>query len=259
MSTGLAKEAKVLEYWRKRYLAQAVVVVILAIAAMAAVYSCTIYELTKVLLYLLIFAIAYIMIKALHEGLQARGEGLVFAKGAEVFGEVMFDVGRGLCENALLMQEISPKYQVRECRNVMHGKGYWLEEDWFYSVVSAKYIPLNQTAFEGVILAFADIKSNDGSKGEILFKNNNAVITGDVSPRLKQTKAGETAVSLLSLFNAQDAKLAVADKTLYLWIATEKKLFYQFSLIKPNTLAQFQKRIERLKKLSEQMVAELNG
>lgn len=259
MSTGLAKEAKILEYWRKRYLAQAVVVALLAIAAMIAASAYADYWLLKVLLCMLVFMVAYIMVKALREGLQARGEGLVLAKGEELFGEVMFDVGRGLCENALLVQEIAPKYQVRECRNVMRGKGWWFEEDWFYSVISSKYIPVNQTAFEGVILAFADIKSEDRLKGNIRLKNNQAVITGGLAPRLKQTKAGETAVNLLRLFNASTAELAVADKTLYIWITTEKKLFYQFSLMKPNTPTQFQKRIERLKELSEHMLTELNG
>ncbi len=259
MAAGLGKKAKILEYWRNRYLAQAAVVTVLAAGAMAAAVLYADYWLLKVLLCMLAFVIAYIMIKALREGLQARGEGLVLAKGEELFGEVMFDVGRGLCENALLAQDVSPKYQVRECRNVMRGRGYWLEEDWFYSVLSAKYIPLNQTAFEGVILAFADAQSTDGLKGEIVLKNGNAVITGGLAERLKQSGAGDVAAAFMRLFGAGEARLAAADKMLYLWIASEKKLYYRFSLFKPNTLALFCKRIERLKELSEQMLAALNG
>lgn len=259
MAAGLLKEAKILEYWRNRYLAQAAVVTVSAAAFMTAAYIYADYRLLVVLLWMLALMTAYIMFKALQEGLQARGEGLILAKGEELFGTVMFDVGRGLCENALLAQDICPKYQVRECRNVMRGKGYWLEEDWFYSVLSAKYIPLNQTAFEGVILAFADTLSADGLKGEVVLKNGKTVVTGGLAERLKSSGAGDVTAAFMRLFGAEAAKLAAADKTLYVWIATEKKLFYQFSLFKPNTLALFQKRIERLKELSEQMLAGLNG
>lgn len=259
MAAGLVKEAKILEYWRKRYLVQALVVVLVAVSVMAASVIYAEYWLLRVFLFMLAFVFAYVMIKALQEGLQARGEGLVLAKGEELFGEVMFDVGRGLCENALLVQEVIPTYQVRECRNVMRGRGYWLEEDWFYSVLSAKYIPINQTAFEGVVLAFADVRSEEGLKGEILLKNGKAVITGGLAQRLKQTCAGETLVELMQMFSVKAARLAVTDKTLYVWMATEKKLYYQFDLFKPNTLTLFQKRIERLKVLAEKMLMGLNG
>ncbi len=259
MAARLVKEAKILEYWRNRYLAQAAVVMVLTVAAMAAAIVYAGDRLLQILLCLLAAMMAYIMFKALQEGLQARGEGLILAKGEELFGEVMFDVGRGLCENALLVQDISPKYQVRECRNVMRGRGYWLEEDWFYSVLSAKYIPLNQTAFEGVVLAFADTAGTDNQKGGITLINGTPHLTGGLAERLKQSGADNTTAAFMRLFNAEKAQLATADKTLYLWIATEKKLFYQFSLFKPNTLALFQKRIERLKELSEQMLTALNG
>lgn len=259
MAAELMKEARILEYWRKRYLGQAGVVGVLALIAAGTAWKCADFMISKVFVSLFAFFIFYIMYKALRESLQARGEGLILAKGNEIFGEVMFDVGRGLCENALLTQEVISDYQVRECDNVMRGKGYWLEEDWFYSVISSRYIPLNQTVFKGVILAFADISGEDGLKGAVMVQNNKTIVTGAVAERLKQKEAVEIIVAFMRLFKADEAKLVVADKTLYVWIKTEDELFYQFSLFRPNSLAFFQTRIHRLKELSEKMLHALNG
>lgn len=259
MAATLMNDARVLEYWRKRYLTQAFIVGVLALSAVAAAFWCADFWISKVFVSLLAGVIFYVMVKALKNSLQARGEGLILAKGEAVFGEVMFDVGRGLCENALLAQEVVPSYQVRECDNVMRGKGYWLEEDWFYSVLSSRYVPINQTMFQGVVLAFADVKSEDGLKGDIVLKNGRAVVTGELSRRLKETGAVETVTSFMQLFKGNEATLCVADKTLYVWIKSEEKLFYQFSLLQPNTLTKFQNRIYRLKELSEKMLGELNG
>ncbi len=259
MAAAFAQEAKTLEYWRKRYLGQAVIVGVLAFAPAAAGWICADFFILKVFLTLLAAVFVYIMCQGLQRSLQARGEGLILAKGGEAFGEVMFDVGRGLCENALLAQEIAKGYQVRECDNVMRGKGYWLEEDWFYAVVSTRYIPLNQTVFKGVVLAFADLHSEDGLKGNLLLKNGKAVITGGLAQRLKQSGAAEIAATFVRLFKANGAELVTADKTLYLWIKTEERLFYQFSLFRPNTFTAFQRRIENLKEPAEKMLSALNG
>lgn len=254
-----AKESKVLEYWRKRYLAQAVFVVGVSLGLGAAVVCCASLGALRLFLLILIFAVAYIMVKELREGLQARGEGLVFTKGGEIFDDLMFDVGRGLCENALLTQEVVQGYQVRECRNVMRGKGYWLEEDWFYTVVSSKFIPLNQTVFEGVVLAFAAITVEDNLDGEVSLINGKGVITGKLSAYLHEHGALDCVTTFLTLFQVEKAMLYSADKTLYVWVKTEQRLFYQFSLLKPNTLVRFQRRIEALNEAAKKMLTALNG
>ncbi len=256
---GLAKESKVLEYWRKRYLTQAAVVLCLALSAAGTALYTIDFKLLAVLLCLLAAIVAYVMLKELRDGLQARGEGLVFAKGEELFPELVFDVGRGLCESSLLAQEVVQGYQVRECRNVMRGKGFWLEEDWFYAVVSAKYIPVNQTMFEGVVLAFAATKAADGLSAEVSLAGGRAVITGSLAPYLRESGAAEIVTAFLALFKESKARLNTADKTLYIWIKTEHKLFYRFSLSVPNTLAAFQKRIKALEEAAKRMVKVLNG
>ncbi len=259
IGTILAKENRVLEYWRKRYLFQAVVVVVLAGVVIASAICFVPYAPVAAFAVFLVLFVAYVMLKELKEGLQTRGEGLVFSRGEEVFSGLMFDVGRGLCENALLTQEIVQGYQVRECRNVMRGKGYWLEEDWFYAVVSSKFLPLNQTVFEGVVLAFAAAKGTEEATAEIKLAGRQAVVTGKLAPYLRQSGATECATTFLTLFAAEKAILTLADKTLYLWVKTDKKLFYQFSLLKPNTLTAFQKRIGALHEAAEKMVRALNG
>lgn len=259
MTAMLVNEAKILEYWRKRYLMQAGVVGVLALVVAGVTLVCADFWISKLFVCLLAGGVFYVMYKALRDSLQARGEGLILAKGNELFGEAMFDVGRGLCESDLLTQEVLQPYQVRECDNVMRGKGYWLEEDWFYSVLSSRYVLINQTVFQGVVLAFADVIDGTKNKGEIVLKNGKAVVIGGVAQRLKQTGAVETVGSFMQLFKAEMASLVVVDKTLYLWIKTDEKLFYQFSLLQSNTLTKFQNRIYRLKELSEKMLRELNG
>ena len=254
----LAKEAKILEQWRRMYMVQALVVALISGAVIFAVWKYADFLEVRVLLSLAALAFFYEMCKALRASLQARSEGMILAAGEEVLGEAIFDVGRGLCENALLAQEICPPYQLRECRNVMRGKGFWLEEDWFYSVISAKFLPLYQTMFEGVILAFVDVEGEDGMTGHLLLKNGRAVITGDLAAHLKRNNAIGALETFMRMFGAKKAELATADKMLYLWIATDKKLFYQFSLFKMNTLAPFQRRIELLHKASETLLEALN-
>lgn len=261
MSGGveLAKESKVLEYWRKRYLLQAVVVLVVAVCACD--WLLYMVEFSPVLLLgcLLVAFVAYVMVKELRNALQTRGESLVFAKEEELFDDLTFDVGRGICESALLTQEVVQGYQVRECRNVMQGKGFWLEEDWFYTVMSAKYVPLNQTMFEGVVLAFACKKADDGLSAEVYLNANRVVVTGSLEPLLRESGVVETIASLLKIFKGRKAHLNTADKTIYVWIQTEDKLFYQFSLWAPNTMSVFQKRIRLLNDMAKNMVKALNG
>ena len=80
----LAKEAKVLEYWRKKYLGQAAMVLIAAAGAVAAAWFYVEAALLKLLFSLCAILVAYLMLKELRESLQTRGEMLIFAKGKEV-------------------------------------------------------------------------------------------------------------------------------------------------------------------------------
>ena len=147
----LAKEAKVLEYWRKKYLGQAAMVLIAAAGAVAAAWFYVEAALLKLLFGLCAVLVAYLMLKELRESLQTRGEMLIFAKGKDLFADAAFDYGQGLDKGDKLWG--AWEYNVRECRGVLSGEGYLLEEDWLYNTAAAKFFTLKMTVFEGVLLA----------------------------------------------------------------------------------------------------------
>lgn len=239
---SLANEAKILDCWRKKYLGQAVVVLLLAICGVAAAWFYANVYWSAASLTLIIFIIAYLMLKELREEVQTRGEELILAKSEQLFPELFFDVGRGLDENTILNQNILPPYRMRECRNVMRGNGYLLEEDWLYNVSSIKSIPITHTIFEGVVLAVP---------AKRLLKEGHAAVfgsqfNGTIAQSLRESGTYMAILSLMELFCTKEAETAVYDGSLYIWMKTEQRLFYKFSLLNSNSLMAFVYRIHTL-------------
>lgn len=232
-----------IECFRRRYVKQAVVVFVVLSGAAFGLSTLVLFFLGRVFIWLLAAAIFYRMFYALREDLQVRGEGIILAKGGgEVLGGAVFSVGDGIDENVLLGLEGCPKYQARECLNVIKGEGFCLEEDWLYMVFSARGIPFYQTTFEGVVLAvdcFDDEAAEEGSGNIRLFKGR-AVTEGRL--RFVLDKAGVGVTKLMKMFEISEIKAEKKGGKVYFWIGGGKKILTQFSLFKTNTAGRFIKR-----------------
>ncbi len=233
----LAKEAKTLEYWRRRYMAQAAIVLAAAVGAIAAVFMFIEAPMVQLLFVVGILLVASLMLGELRESLQARGEGLILAKSALLFSGLQFDYGCGIDEKNLVLPRTFDDYTVRECRNTISGEGYVLEEDWLYSVVSSKFIAINHTVFEGILLT-VDVKENAAGLAQ--------------NPKVRE--AGE---KLKRLLGAESMFIAAAERRICFCFKTDKKIFYQFRLCSPNTAGAFVRRVETVRAQAEEILAQL--
>jgi hypothetical protein len=152
-----------------------------------------------------------------------------------------------------------PAYQVRECGNVIEGNGFILEEDWFYSVMSAKLLSFNQTAFQGVILQIdvPDISKN--MTGTVEQIGTKIIISGELADELKKVERDFVFEEMLKLFDAKKIKVETVRGQVYFLIKTRKHLFYQFSLLKPCSSQKFVERVTNWKQVVEKLVLLLNS
>lgn len=230
----LTREAKILEYWRKRYLAQAAAVAVAAMAGMALARMYVPAVLLQLLFCLCIITVAYLMVRELRESLQTRGENLIFGNGGQLFGGIRFDYGQGLSKDDKLWD--TWVFQARECRGVMAGKGFLLEEDWLYNMAAAKFFVLKMTVFEGIVLAV----SCPAGKAATLCD------------RQEVRAAGE---KMRRLLGAEKMRVVSADDKIVFCFQTKKKLFYQFGLLRPNTVGAFVRRVDTVRAAAEEIFA----
>ena len=85
----LINETKILEYWRRKYLLEAFIVLLIGIGTAIVTEIYADYVWSKVLFLLLAIVVSYVMIKEIKNDLQARGEALVLAHGNELFGHII--------------------------------------------------------------------------------------------------------------------------------------------------------------------------
>lgn len=241
----LTTQMKIIEYWRKKYLVEAVVVLAIALVmvALALFYMQSFW--LKMLVIGLAIVISYVMIKELKADLQTRGEALILAKEKELFNGVEFDYGQGLKESELLKLNVFENYMMRECQNVMKGAHYYLEEDWLYSIISAKFMAFNQTVFKGIV-AVIDRPKVENLKGEISLAQGQIEVKGAVGQMFDKNDLETKLKPLFSLFKAGQMQIVGSQGKVYFLIRTEKPIFYQFSLLKYNTLSAFVARIQQL-------------
>lgn len=230
----LAKEAKVLEYWRKKYLGQAAMVLIAAAGAMAAAWFYVGAALLKLLFSLCAVLVAYLMLKELRESLQTRGEMLIFAKGKDLFADVVFDYGQGLDKGDKLWE--AWEYNVRECRGVLFGEGYLLEEDWLYNTAAAKFWTLKMTVFEGVLLAAVCPAGKENA----------------LADRQEIRAAGE---KMRRMLGAKKMRIVAGEGRIGFYFQTPGRMFHQFGLWRPNAMGAFVRRVEALKTLAAEISA----
>lgn len=220
----LAHDTRVLEYWRKRYLGQAAVVLILAIALIALVFKYVADIRLWLLLLPLIGVVVFVMLKELREALQTKGENLIFAKAKTLFENIRFDYAAGVDDKFPIWENWN--YNLRDCRSVVRGNGFCLEEDCLYSVVSSKFFEIKGTVFKGVLLTLTG-----GEKAQSLLDN----------PHFKRE-----AERLREILNADKVVLSLVQDKICLCFTSDKKLYHQFSLLKFNVLTAFIGKLEML-------------
>ena len=213
----LASDVKVLEFWRKRYLGQACIVLLLAGALLWMVfYYVNDWRLWLLLLPLICF-VAYIMLKELREGLQTKGESLIFAKTKALFDNIRFDYGAGVDDKFPIWDKWN--YNQRECQVVVRGQGFCLEEDALYSVAASKFFEIKGTVFKGILLTLDCDEKAQSLLNDVHFKQE--------AERLRQ------------ILKADKMTLSFAQNKICLCFASNRRLYHQFSLLHFNMLTIF--------------------
>jgi len=247
----LNQEITALEYWRKKYYFQAIIVIGIALAIICLTFVYADFIGLKALITFGAIAISYLMIKELREDLQTRGEALILPHANTLFNNLSFDYGRGIKENTLLNQDVIGAYQVLEYRNILENELFHYEEDLFYSIISSKFLPLQQTAFNGIILTVNMPSATDRKKSQIIISKTGVTINGALSEMLKSEAFTPLLNELRALFHPQKIDIVAENGKIYFWIKTNTPLFHQFSLTSINSVNIFVKRIENLQNTAE--------
>ena len=217
------RENNLLEYWRKRYLGQACIVVFLAVVLVLSVFFGTKSHNGGIIVFLLSIVVVYLMLKELRASLQTRGEKIFWERADKLYPAVVFDYGKR-CENENVPVEFED-YKVCESYNSMSGEKYTIEEKWLYSLFALGPFPITQTAFDGIKISFRQ-PVNEG-------------------------KLGQAEQKIKKIFKAK--KIIRQKEDNCLWIPTEKKVFYRLSLVQKNEFAYFVERVELLKKIMDEI------
>ncbi|MBO5284467.1 MAG: hypothetical protein J6B00_01180 [Alphaproteobacteria bacterium] len=235
-------EVRVLEYWRKRYVKQAVIVAVLAGSSAGAGVFFAPYFLVKVLALSLGFVFFYVMFKAIKDDFQARFEGALLMDAVLKFPTLSFDIGRGNGEDALLSQSVCPAYSVYECFNVISGQNFSFEEVQLLEDI--RFLGFALPVFDGVILRLNTTKDLSPAQGTVKFFNKKLIFTGETAPLLQELKS--EVASLLQHFAVKEAKVCVDNSKVYFWLDKAQKLYRQTKLFSYNPPSLFDKKIEAL-------------
>lgn len=218
----LAHDVKVLEFWRKRYLLQAGLVVVIGgvLAGLVLMYVRD-WRLWLILLPL-IGVVLGVMLRELREGLQTKGESLIFAKGQSLFKDIRFDYGAGIDDKYPVWENWT--YNLRDCRAVVRGEGFCVEEDCLFTLISSKFFEIRGTVFKGVILT---IDCDDEAQN-----------------LLDDAKLNAEAENLRKILEADTVTIHFAWQKMCFCFVSKKRLYHQFSLLKFNALIKFVGRLE---------------
>lgn len=218
----LAADVKVLEYWRRRYLGQTAVVLIFAGVLIAMVLKYIADIRLWVLLLPLIALVSFVMIKELREALQTKGENLIFTKAKTLFDNIRFDYAAGIDDKFPIWENWN--YNLRDCRAVVLGDGFCLEEDCLYHVASSKFIEIKGTVFRGILLTLDCHESAKSLLNDARFK--------------------QEAERLRKILKAEKFSLNFMQNKLCLCFISNRRLYHQFSLLRFNLLATFIYKLE---------------
>ncbi|MBO5038721.1 MAG: hypothetical protein J6C85_04630 [Alphaproteobacteria bacterium] len=244
-------EVRVLEYWRKKYLRQAVIVGILAsVCAVSGVAFAT-YFWVKVLAVCSGVVFFYVMFKAIRDDFQARFEGALLMRGKD---DLVFDIGRGSGENALAAQSVCPAYSVYECFNVIKGAGFSFEEVQLLEDV--RFLGVRWPVFDGVIVRICTAAELNLVSGAVRLVNEKFLLEGATAPLLRDVKGD--ILSLLKHFGVTEAWVCVYGGAVYFWLNGAKKLYLQTKLFSYNEPSLFEQRIEALQATGRALAGRLS-
>ena len=255
----LEKETIAIEFWRKKYIRQAIIVTVLLGGLATAAICYFEFLFTKLLCMVIAILLIYLMVRELRTDLQTRGETICTAPQIGLYGDLRFDVGRGIEEKVLENLQSVADYQTRECRNVIYQEGMSLEEDVFYNVISAKFGRLQQTVFEGMILVVELKSEKPYCKGKVLKEGDKTVCIGEISSLLKESQALVVLGEIMKMFQVQQIMAEIYQNKIYFFIPTKEKIFAQFSLFKYNRTDKFVHCISALKTKMESLYNALNS
>lgn len=255
----LGGEMRMVEHWRKKYLLQAFIVVMVITPVIIGGFYWFDYVGFELILLMGMLLILYLMIKSLREDLQTRGEAAILSKADVLFDGISFDYAKGIKEEELLNQDIVSSYSKRECGNVMKGKDFLVEENWLYTTLSSKFLTIYNTSFRGIILAITASKKTSLLKGKIIQVKGRLIASEEGTELLKKYGLERDIRALLDLFKTDKIEWFSYGEKIYFFIKTDEKLFYQFSLFKVNSISNFTKRIEQLQKLILNFVKAFGG
>lgn len=257
MAGNLAFEAKEIEKWRRRYVRQAMAVMAAVLVVVGGAWFFIASTELRLLLSLGGLIVAVLMLKELRAALQVRAENLILAKRADWGEDLVFDDGQGLNEAVLRKMMMAEGKLTRECRTVIKGLGFVLEEDWFYDTISKGGLAFHKTEFEGGILALP--VAAEACQGRFVRQKGKLVPEGNIVPKFLtpafRAALQQAAAELLS----KEVMLFVQEGSLYLWFKTEGRLFYQFNLWSANTPSLFIKRVRQLAETARALDKAISG
>lgn len=232
-------EIRVLEYWRKKYLRQAVIVGVLTGGCVCGGVLWATSFLGQVLAVCLGVVFFYVMFKAIRDDFQARFEGALLMRGKD---DLVFDIGRGSGEEVLAAQSVCPAYSVYECFNVIKGAGFSFEE--VQLLEDARFLGGHWPVFDGVIVRICAAAELNLVQGAVRLVNEKILLEGETASLLRDVK--RDVLSLLKHFGVTEALVCVYGGAVYFWLNGAKKLYLQTKLFSYNAPSKFAQRIEVL-------------
>lgn len=246
-----ANENSILKNWRKRYQLQMMGILLGCSYLVWCIFHYITFIWVQILFVIMIVLLVYYFIRAYNEDIQSRAEALILRHGTKFLPGLKFYYGNGIDAENLKAQEVIENYNVRECRNVIKGKKFIIEEDWLYS---SGIIDFHLTSFEGIIIEVKGVNANNGIKARLVDNKGLTEFENKIDFDCFKYELEKSFRRTMEMFFADRVEVNVYNSRLYVWIKTKEKLFYQFGLTGDNNMVRFVQRIKAIEQLVENIV-----
>ncbi|MBR2273307.1 MAG: hypothetical protein IJ864_00510 [Alphaproteobacteria bacterium] len=239
--------------YQKNYQKQALVVLFLAMVVLLISFWTIPHLITLSVIVMMVGILVYFMIHELQLALQGRVESLLLNADYPAFSALRFDVGKGIDEHLLLAQKVVASGLSHECKNVCESDDFYFEESWFYHKISARFLPLTHTVFEGIIGAFSVPKEMMSGQAQIYKQKNELQVTGGLAHYLVEKQAVVLIERLMLLLGGQKATVVADGEQVYIWFYTHHSLYPTVPLFRPFQGQKFIQQVLCLKLAAEQL------